>query len=355
MPRPPSPPPDEVKTDAVATGVLILVVVALGATAHLLRAILIPLILAIFLLQVIGGLEEVLTRRAHAPRRAALPLAIIVVVAAFACAIWLIAHNAVGIVQQSGAYAGRLDQLLNMFAGRFGLETAPTMDDIFHRLNPGRFAPVVAREAGHILEGAVFVLIYLGFMIAARDGFEEKIARMFPQRRSAEALDVARRISHGVESYVWVQTVVGLMIAAASVAIMAPMGITHLLFWALLIFLANYIPLVGAAIGVVLPPLFGLVELDSLWKPIVLFVALELVHFVVGHVLMPRMQGRSLNIDPIVVLLSLGFWGVIFGIAGAFLSTPLTVAVIIICGEFASTRWLAVLLSADGKPFVKDP
>ncbi|HWE99794.1 MAG TPA: AI-2E family transporter [Caulobacteraceae bacterium] len=355
MARPESRRIEDEKTDAVTAGVIILVVVALGVSAHVLRTILIPLILSLFLLQVIGGLEGVLTRRLRVPRGAALPLAIAVVVAAFGFAIWLIAQNAVGIVQQSGAYAGRLDQLLEMFAGRFGLQAAPTIDDLFHRLNPGRFAPIVAREAGHILEGAVFVLIYLGFMIAARDGFADKIGRMFPEQRSTEALDVARRISSGVESYVWVQTVVGLIIAGASVAIMAPMGITHLLFWALLIFLANYIPVIGAAIGVVLPPLFGLVELDSLWKPIVLFVALELLHFVVGHVLMPRMQGRRLNIDPIVVLLSLGFWAAIFGVAGAFLSTPLTVAVIIVCGEFTATRWLAVLLSADGKPHVKGP
>jgi predicted PurR-regulated permease PerM len=65
------------------------------------------------------------------------------------------------------------------------------------------------------------------------------------------------------------------------------------------------------------------------------------------------MQGQSLNIDPIVVLLSLAFWGVIFGLAGAFLSTPLTVIVMAVCAEFPATRGVAVLLSDDGKPYAR--
>jgi predicted PurR-regulated permease PerM len=103
------------------------------------------------------------------------------------------------------------------------------------------------------------------------------------------------------------------------------------------------------------PTLFGLVELDALWKPAVIFFGMEAAHFVVGHVFLPRMQGKTLNIDPLVVLLSLAFWGVIFGMAGAFLSTPLTVIVMVVCAEFPGTRAIAVLLSSDGKPYSGKP
>ena len=62
------------------------------------------------------------------------------------------------------------------------------------------------------------------------------------------------------------------------------------------------------------------------------------------------MQRDSLNIDPVVVLLSLAFWGAIWGIPGMFLSTPLTVTGIIILAQFQGSRWIAVLLSGDGEP-----
>ena len=341
--------PNEIKVLAIC--VTVLTVLAVGFAAFALRAILVPLLLAVFLLLVIGGLEGVLTTRTAMPGRAALPAAIVVVVLVFALSIWLIADNAASIVAQSGSYATRLDAILKMAADRFGLQAAPTIDSLFHRLDPARFAPLVAREAGHILEGAVFVLIYLAFMLASRAGFEEKMGEIFRDRSHAEATAVARRIQSGVERYVWVQTLVGLIISGCSILLMWPMGISHLLFWAFLIFLANYIPAIGAAIGVLLPPLFGLVDLNDLWRPAVLLVGLEAIHFGVSHVLQPRMQGASLNIDPIIVLLSLAFWGALFGVPGAFLSTPLTVVVMVVCAEFEATRWVAILLSGNGKPY----
>ena len=69
-----------------------------------------------------------------------------------------------------------------------------------------------------------------------------------------------------------------------------------------------------------------------------------------GNVVQPRMQRDSLNIDFVVILLSLAVWGAIWGIAGMFLSTPLTLTAIILLAQFGGTRWIAVILSADGEP-----
>jgi len=79
-------------------------------------------------------------------------------------------------------------------------------------------------------------------------------------------------------------------------------------------------------------------------------VALQTIGFVVGSIVYPRMQGKSLNIDPVVVLLALAFWGVLWGIPGMILSTPLTVVAMVILAQFAGTHWIAVLLSSDGEP-----
>jgi predicted PurR-regulated permease PerM len=77
---------------------------------------------------------------------------------------------------------------------------------------------------------------------------------------------------------------------------------------------------------------------------------------VIGNIVYPRMQGQSLNIDPVVVLLGLAFWGAVWGLAGAILSTPLTVAIMVILAQFDGTRWIAVILSSDGDPQkLRDP
>ena len=338
-------------TSFLNVGVAIIAVIMTAFALWALRHVLTPFILGVFLFLMIGGLERALAERTRLSEKAALPAAIIVVVTFFALAIWLIADNGAHIVAESGGYAARLDNLISLTAGKLEIQAAPTVDQLFHQLNPSHYIASIAAAVGDLAEKAVLVLIYLGFMLASRAGFGRKLSELFEAGRHAEALMVMARIQHGVEGYIWVQTLVGVMVAAGSALIMWSMGLSHVLFWSFLIFLTNYIPVIGVAIAVMLPTLFGLIELDAVWKPIVIFIAMEVVHFVAAHVFLPRMQGESLNIDPLVVLLSLAFWGVIFGLAGAFLSTPLTVMVMVICAEFPATRGIAVLLSADGKPF----
>ena len=131
---------------------------------------------------------------------------------------------------------------------------------------------------------------------------------------------------------------------------MASLGLDSATFWAFLIFIIVFVPVVGGLVASVLPPLFAVVQYTTLWQPIALFCGLQAILFGVGSILLPRMQRDGLNIDPVVVLLSLAFWGAIWGIPGMFLSTPLTVSLIIILSQFPSVRWIAVMLSGDGRP-----
>jgi predicted PurR-regulated permease PerM len=118
---------------------------------------------------------------------------------------------------------------------------------------------------------------------------------------------------------------------------------------AFLIFLAAYIPIVGGFAGSLVPALLAFAQFDSPIRALVLLVLLGGSIFLVDNVVMPKLQGDRLNVDPVVILLSLEFWGVIFGAPGAVLSTPLTVVVMTVAAEFEGTRWLAMLLSKEGE------
>lgn len=338
-----------VLTVCVATSSVILV----GFTLWALRHILTPIALAVFLLLLIDGLARVLVRRIPGLRRFwAMLIAVAFIVVIFGAAIWMAADNGAAFAARTPDYQHRLNILLNQGAARLNLGRSITLEDLIHQANPARFVGAVASRLSDFAEGAVFVLIYLGFLLASRRGFDDKWPELFsnPHRRR-EARMVFERIRLGVESYIWVQTVVGVIIAGLSAILMVATGLPHVFFWAFIIFLANYIPAIGAAIGVLFPPLFGLLEFNDIYRPIILIVGMEAVHFGVSHILQPRMQGKRLNLDPVVVLFSLAFWSVIWGITGAFLSTPLTVIAMAILAEFRSTRPLAVLLSGDGKPY----
>ncbi len=353
---PARPAPDAPRTSRFATlkaANVVVAVILVGFTVWALRGILEPFVLAVFLLLMIDGMARAFSERMpRFPKAAALPVAIVAILALFGLVITLAVQNAGDFLKHSGEYSQRLNAILDQGSQRLGLETSPTVEDLIHRLNPGRYAGEAARAVGHAGEATVFVLIYLGFLLASGRGFQAKIDALFPRRRErGEADRIFRRIRGGVESYLWVQTVVGLIIATASGVLLALFGVQHIFFWCLIVFVANYVPAIGGAVGVLFPAAFALVEADVMWKPVALVIALETVHFFVNHVIQPRMQGDSLNVDPLAVLLALAFWAAIWGVTGAFLSTPLTVVAMAVLAEFPASRAIAILLSGDGRPF----
>jgi len=340
------------ESHTVRVSLVILAVIAAGAALYWLRGILTPLALAVFLAVMIDGFARVI--RARLPffgERMALATAIVSLVLLFGVSVLIIADNAGDFVGQIVAYTPRLNNLIAQIAGMVGVEVPPTINELVAQLNPSAYLAGVARGLQGFASDAFFVLIYLGFIIAARRGFQRKVVGLFPHHAERnEAMDAFRRIRDGVERYLWVQTVTGLMIAVSSWIAMVVTGLDNAVFWAFLIFIASYIPVIGGAIGILAPPVFALIQFESFWPALILLAVLQAIQFVVGNIVLPRMQGDSLNMDPIVVLLSLAFWGLIWGMTGMFLSTPLTVMAMVILAQFDGTRWLAVLLSADGQP-----
>lgn len=341
------------RSSAISRNALVLLAVIASCTAlYWLRGIVTPLALAVFLAVMIDGFARMLRRRLPRLRRGAeLPVAIVLSIGLFGGAAFVIADNATTFAGQLATYGPRLNGLIARSASMLGLEVSPTIDQLFIQLDPARYLGDVARMLQNFTSNAVFIMIYLGFIIASRRGFERKIVGLYPQRHERlEAVEIFQRVRGGVEQYLWVQTVTGVVIAVASWMVMAAVGLENALFWAFLIFIASYIPVVGGLIGVMAPPIFALVQFDTFWQAAALLGGLYVIQFIVGNVVLPRMQGRSLNIDPVAVLLALAFWGLIWGVAGMFLSTPLTVMIMVILAQFEGTRWIAVLLSADGDP-----
>ena len=341
------------KADTIARNALvILAVIAGGATLYFLAPILTPLALAMFLAVMIDGFARVLEHRlAGVSRRAALPLAVVLSIALFGGTAVFVAMNGTGFVTQLIAYGPKLDTVIAQVAGLAHVRTPPTVASIIRGLDAAKYLGVAARAVQDFASTALFVLVYLAFIIASRRGWERKAVGLFPLREERQEAVVAfLRIRDGVEQYLFVQTLTGLMVAGLSFVAMAAVGLHDPLFWAFLIFLAVYIPVAGGVFAGVAPPLFALVQFDGYGRAIILFVVLQLIGVIIGNVVYPRMQGRSLNLDPVMILLSLAFWSAIWGLTGAFLSTPLTVMAMVILAQFDGSRWIAVILSADGDP-----
>ena len=158
-----------------------------------------------------------------------------------------------------------------------------------------------------------------------------------------------QRVRQGAEDYIGLQTLKAVVLAGIAWIIMAAFGLHNAMFLAFLTLLVAYIPIIGPAAAVVLPTMLAVLQFDLTWRPAAMYVLLQALVVILDSILMPRLQADKLDVDPVVVLLSLGFWSLIFGIVGALLSTPLTVVIIAIAAETPSLRWLAVVLSKGGR------
>lgn len=342
-----------VKPEGIARNALvILAVIASAAALYWTRDILTPLALAMFLAIMIDSFARRLERRwPRLPDSVSMLVAIVLSLLIFGVTLVVVADRAGGFIGQLVGYGPKIDGLIARLAAMVGAQTPPPLTQLVDDLNPAKYVGQVAQGLQGVVSDAVFVLIYLGFIMASRRGFKRKIVALFPHNQErSDALEIFNRIRFGVERYLWVQTVTGLMIGGGSWLAMIAVGLDNALFWAFLIFLASYIPIIGGFIGIVFPALFGLVQFDTLWQGFVLLGVLYAIQFVVGNIVTPRMQGDSLNIDPVVVLLALALWGALWGLPGMFLSTPLAVMAMIILAEFEGSRWIAILMSENGDP-----
>src|SRR5580698_1356768 len=344
--------PDAPPNNTTRNALVLIAVILTGAAMTWMAPILTPPALAIFLMLMIDAMARDLHGRL--PRLgadASLAAAIATCILVFAVVVYFIAGHAAQFVGKLITYQPRLNLLLAGISRQLHVRMPHTVAQLIGGIDLGRVLPFVASGVQSLVQNGVLVLIYLGFLLASRRGFERKAVRLFRGRPGRhEALQVFLRVRDSLERYLYIQTVCGGAIAIGSWGLMMVIGLENAFFWSFLIFVIGYIPIVGAAIGILAPALFALLQFPTYWQGLVLGASLLALSFIIGNIFMPRMQGRNLNVDPVMLLLSLAFWGAIWGVTGMFLSTPLTILVMVILAQFDGSRWIAILISADGDP-----
>lgn len=212
----------------------------------------------------------------------------------------------------------------------------------------GRLPTLLASTQSMIVT-TLLIIAYVAFLFVEREHVGAKISAMFSNPlQAADATKLLKEISRSVRRYIWFKTIVSVLTGVACYAVLRFEGVDFAETWALLIFVLNYIPNIGSIIAVAFPCLLALVQFDSLTPFIILVVSLTAIQVAIGSVLEPMLMGKGLNMSPFAIILSLSFWGLIWGIAGMFLSVPILVIIIIVCAHIPNWRWVAVALSQDG-------
>jgi predicted PurR-regulated permease PerM len=124
------------------------------------------------------------------------------------------------------------------------------------------------------------------------------------------------------------------------------LGVDFALLWGFLTFLLNFIPNIGSIVSVIFPLLISFLQFDSVATPLLVLILLGATQFAMGNVVEPKLMEFSLNLSPLLVLVSLFFWGWIWGVWGMILAVPMMSTVKIIFENIETLQPIAVLMSS---------
>lgn len=202
-----------------------------------------------------------------------------------------------------------------------------------------------------ILGNLFLVFIYALFFFLEEFTFSNKINLLFPdENKRTKLLSTLGEIEQSVSKYLGLKTVVSIITGLASFMVLWMLNIDFPVFWAFLIFVLNFIPNIGSLVATVFPAIFSMLQFGSIMPGIWVLIWVGSIQFLVGNLLEPKLMGNGVNLSPLIIILSLSFWGSIWGITGMLLSVPIMAIIVIILSKFPKTKPIAILLSANGIP-----
>jgi len=328
-------------------------VVLLGSLLVLGKDVLVPFAIAVIVWYLINALAEGMARLPQVgpwlPPWLRMTLALGVIVMLLYLFGRLASQNIAEVSQAAPSYEANLRALLEDIGSMLGLATL-SIEDLVEGIHIGDVVPQLATAVSSLVGQAGLVLVYVLFLLLEQRRFGAKLnALIADEDQQRRVQSILGRIQADLRTYVWIKTLTSVATGAISYTVLLIVGVDYAAFWAVIIFLLNYIPTIGSLLGVAFPAFLALVQFETPVPALVVAGVLGSVQFAIGNIVEPRMMGRSLNLSPLVVILSLVVWGNIWGVVGMFLCVPLTGMIMIAMSYITATRPIAVLLSSDGR------
>jgi AI-2 transport protein TqsA len=177
------------------------------------------------------------------------------------------------------------------------------------------------------------------------------IERLESKEIGRSLLQAGTDIAGKFQTYMLVRRVMSVLTGAVIWGVALLAGLKLATAWGVIAFVLNYIPFIGPLIATIFPTLFAIAQFESWQLALIVFLCLNLIQFLIGSYLEPRIAGAALSVSPFLILFAVFFWSFLWGIPGAFIGVPIVIAVLTVCEQHESSKWVATLLSGrDNAP-----
>lgn len=330
----------------------ILALVAVGFVFKAAQGVILPLIVAWLLSYLLAPVVNFLVRhRIHVGL--AVFVVLMLVLGFFYLAGAFIFARITDFVGEYPKYQAQLNDIAADISTNLNLppEITQTFDWV-NLINPQKML-ALSGSFFSFMGNVVLILIFLVFMLLGKPYFKLKIEHAFPGERSAKITDVIGSISKQIGSYLSIKIVISMITGILVWLICTVMGIDFPVTWGLIAFFLNFIPNIGSIIATVPPVLIAVVQFyPTYWQAMVALILMLAVQQTMGSFIEPKIMGENLNLSPVVILLSLVFWGWLWGITGALLSVPIAAAIKIVCENIAMLHPIGAMMGS-GKYYAK--
>ncbi len=331
----------------------VIAVVIVAIALQLAASVAMPLVFALFLVAVFWPLQLRLERRM--PRALAMLVTFLVflaVIGLFVSSFWWSAEL---LADSASEYRQEFQQLYEALRRVIEPITGANAEAVRAAPRVSELAPniVLALSDWLFSFSGALVLIVAFFVLGLLEvhDFRDKLAHALPEDEGARWFDSLKRVVTDFQIYIVVRTVIGLITGVLIWLLCLIVGVEFAFIWGFINFLLNYIPTLGAIIGVIPVVAFALVQFGIGLEALVVLMGVSAIQIFMGIYLDPLLQGRQLSLSPLIVLFSVTFWGWLWGVPGAFIGIPITIALVIACDQYERTRWIAVLL-AHSRPAI---
>jgi AI-2 transport protein TqsA len=330
----------------IAVGII--AVVLLAAAVREASAVLAPLALAFFIIAIVWPLQSRL--QANMPKLIALALTVVVTIAvclAFgSLAAWGFGRVGRSLMADTVRYQALYGAMVTWLDGH-GVSVAGLWAEHFNVAWLMRATQLVTGRVNTTLSFWVIALVYVVLGLLEVEDARRRIETLGKPEVARVLLDGSAATAAKFRKYLLVRTqmsaITGLLVGVFAWIT----GLPFALEWGVIAFALNYIPFIGPFIATLFPTLLAMTQFESWQAVLAVFVCLNIIQFVVGSYIEPRVAGSMLSISPLVVLFAIFFWTFQWGLFGTFIGVPIALAILTFCAQHPSSRWIADLLGGS--------
>lgn len=330
--------------------IAIIAVIMIAAVSFLASGVIAPLALALFIIAMVWPVQRALERMM--PKLLALAITVLATITVCLFFAYLVGWGFGRVGRSLIADAARYQAIYDSFVvwlESHGISVAGVWAENFSVSWMLRTAQHVTGRLNTTVMFWIIAFVYVMLGLLEVDDMKRKVAALKNREASRIITQGCLSVASKIRRYMWVRTQMSLMTGLLTWLFAWATGLQFAAEWGVIAFALNYIPFIGPFIATFFPSALAILQFGSWQAAIGIFAGLNIIQFVIGSYIEPRIAGNALSLSPTLVLFAVFLGAFIWGLFGAFIGVPIAIAILAFCELHPSTRWISDILGAPPK------